>query len=129
MKVAPEADPSDGLLDVVAMVDLTRAQGIALAQHIYRGSHVGRPGVSLERGAVVEAEALVPGAEVLIDLDGETPGRLPLRARLAKGAVRSAFEPGRLLGGRRGRPGFAAGVPDPACTSALAARRRAVLVH
>ncbi|HVJ15892.1 MAG TPA: diacylglycerol kinase family protein [Polyangiaceae bacterium] len=87
MKVAPEADPSDGLLDVVAMVDLTRAQGIALAQHIYRGSHVGRPGVSLERGAVVEAEPLVPGAEVLIDLDGETPGRLPLRARLAKGAV------------------------------------------
>jgi YegS/Rv2252/BmrU family lipid kinase len=88
MKVAPDADPSDGLLDVVAMVDFTRAQGIALAQHIYRGTHLGRPGVSLERGAVVEAEPLVPGAEVLIDLDGETPGRLPLRARLAKGAVK-----------------------------------------
>lgn len=88
MKVAPDADPSDGLLDVVAMYDLTRVQGIALAQHIYRGSHVGRPGVSVARGAVVEAEPLVPGAEVLIDLDGETPGRLPLRARLAKGAVK-----------------------------------------
>jgi diacylglycerol kinase (ATP) len=88
MKVAPEADPSDGLFDVVAMVDLTRAQGIALAQHIYKGTHLGRPGVSLSRGAVVEAEALVPGAEVLIDLDGETPGKLPLRAHLAKGAVK-----------------------------------------
>ncbi|HTA91578.1 MAG TPA: diacylglycerol kinase family protein [Polyangiaceae bacterium] len=88
MKIAPDADPSDGLFDVVAMHDLTRAQGVALAHRIYQGSHVGQPGVRVARGALVEAESLVPRAEVLIDMDGETPGRLPLVARVAQGALK-----------------------------------------
>jgi YegS/Rv2252/BmrU family lipid kinase len=88
MMVAPDADPGDGAFDVIAMTDLTRAQGVALSQHIYKGSHLGRPGVSVARGQVVEAEPLVPGGEVLIDMDGETPGRLPLRASVARGALR-----------------------------------------
>ncbi|HEY2406792.1 MAG TPA: diacylglycerol kinase family protein [Polyangiaceae bacterium] len=88
MKIAPDADPSDGLFDVVALVDLTRAQGIALARRIYSGSHLGQPGVRVAQGTRIEAEALVPNAEVLIDMDGETPGRLPLTARVARGALR-----------------------------------------
>lgn len=88
MLIAPDADPSDGLLDVIAVHDLSRAQGIALAQHIYKGSHVRQPGVTVTRGKVVEAEPLVQRSEVLVDMDGETPGRLPLRAELAPGALR-----------------------------------------
>jgi YegS/Rv2252/BmrU family lipid kinase len=88
MLIAPDADPSDGLLDVVALHDLSRVQGIALAQHIYKGSHLGQPGVLVARGKVVEAEPLARGTEVLVDMDGETPGRLPLRAELAPGALR-----------------------------------------
>jgi diacylglycerol kinase family enzyme len=76
------------LFDVVALVDLSRAQGIALASRIYAGSHIGQPGVRIARGARVDAEALVPNAEVLIDMDGETPGRLPLSARVARGALK-----------------------------------------
>jgi YegS/Rv2252/BmrU family lipid kinase len=41
MMVAPNADPSDGLLDVVAMCDLTRAQGVGLGFRLYSGSHIG----------------------------------------------------------------------------------------
>jgi hypothetical protein len=41
----------------------------------------------MTRGAVVEAEPLVRNADVLIDMDGETPGRLPLVARVAPGAL------------------------------------------
>jgi diacylglycerol kinase (ATP) len=88
MLIAPDADPSDGLLDVVALHDLSRVQSVALAQHIYKGSHLGQPGVSVARGKVVEAEAMAAGTEVLVDMDGETPGRLPLRATLAPGALR-----------------------------------------
>jgi len=88
MKIAPDANPSDGFIDVVAMHDLTRAQGVALAPRLYQGTHIGQPGVRVTRGALIEAESLVPRAEVLIDMDGETPGRLPLVARLAKGALR-----------------------------------------
>ena len=88
MKIAPDADPSDGLLDVVAMHDLTRAQSVALAPRVYQGTHVAQPGVLVTRGSRIEAESLVPRAEVLIDMDGETPGRLPLVARVAPGALR-----------------------------------------
>jgi YegS/Rv2252/BmrU family lipid kinase len=88
MMIAPDADPSDGMLDVVALHDLSRTQGIALAQHIYKGSHLGQPGVKVARGKVVEAEPLVARTEVLVDMDGETPGRLPLRAELAPAALR-----------------------------------------
>jgi len=88
MKVAPKADPHDGLFDVVAMCDLTRAQGIALAHRIYKGSHLGQRGIELCRGRVVEAAPLRRHDEVLIDLDGETPGKLPLTARIVPGALR-----------------------------------------
>ena len=88
MKIAPDADPSDGLFDVIAMHDLTRAQGVALAPRLYQGTHLHQPGVKVTRGALIEAESLVPRAEILIDMDGETPGRLPLVARIAKGALK-----------------------------------------
>jgi len=88
MKIAPDASPDDGLFDVVAMHGLTRAQGVALAPRIYQGTHIGQPGVHFSRGARIEAESLVPRAEVLIDMDGETPGRLPLVACVARGALK-----------------------------------------
>jgi YegS/Rv2252/BmrU family lipid kinase len=88
MMIAPEADPSDGQLDVVALHDMTRLQSSLLAQHIYKGSHLGQPGVTVARGKRIEAEPLAAGTEVLVDMDGETPGRLPLSAELAPGALR-----------------------------------------
>lgn len=88
MKVAPDALPNDGLFDVIAMHDLTRAQVVGFSSRIYQGTHVGQPGVRFVRGSLVEAESLVPRGEVLIDMDGETPGRLPLVARVARGALK-----------------------------------------
>lgn len=88
MMIAPAADPSDGLIDVVALHDMSRLKAAALSKHIYKGTHSGQPGVSMTRGKVIEAEPLAKGTEVLIDMDGETPGRLPLRAELAPGALR-----------------------------------------
>lgn len=88
MKIAPDASPNDGLFDVIAMHDLTRAEGVALAPRLYQGTHLGQRGVRFARGALIEAESLVPRAEVLIDMDGETPGRLPLRVRVARGALK-----------------------------------------
>jgi YegS/Rv2252/BmrU family lipid kinase len=88
MMIAPEAEPNDGLFDVVALSDLNRTRAVALAAHIYRGSHIGQPGISVARAQVVEAEPLRRSEPVLIDMDGETPGRLPLRARIAHGALR-----------------------------------------
>jgi YegS/Rv2252/BmrU family lipid kinase len=88
MMIAPDADPSDGLLDVVALGDMSKLESALLSQHVYEGKHLDRTGVSVARGKVVEAEPLAAGTEVLVDMDGETPGRLPLRAELAPGALR-----------------------------------------
>lgn len=88
MMIAPDADPADGLLDVVALTDLSKLQASLLSQYIYDGKHLSREGVKVTRGKVIEAEPLAAGTEVLVDMDGETPGRLPLRAELAPGALR-----------------------------------------
>src|SRR6478735_1691006 len=88
MKVAPDASVDDGSFDVIAMHDLTRAQVAGFSSRIYQGTHLGQPGVRFARGSLIEAESLVPRAEVLIDMDGETPGRLPLVARVAHGALK-----------------------------------------
>ncbi len=87
MMIAPDADPADGKFDVVALASMPRAKVIALSSKIYGGNHITSPGVSITRGARVEAEPVVDGDEVLIDMDGETPGRLPLIATVAPAAI------------------------------------------
>ena len=88
MNVAPDADPADGRFDVVALGDLSRLGAMTLSRKIYTGEHVTAPGVRITRGARVEATPVRASDVVLIDMDGETPGRLPLTARVAAGAVR-----------------------------------------
>jgi diacylglycerol kinase (ATP) len=88
MRIAPNADPSDGVFDVVALADLSKRESLALLGHLYRGSHIGRPKVHATRGQEVVAEPLGESSEVMIDLDGETPGRLPLVARVLAAALR-----------------------------------------
>ncbi len=88
MKVAPDADPSDGSFDVIAVGDLSRLRSLALTGHIYRGTHVDEPDIRVGRAREVRAEPLHAGDEVLIDLDGEAPGRLPLVARVLPSALR-----------------------------------------
>lgn len=88
MKIAPDADPADGLLDVIALGDLSRLRSMSLASHVYRGTHVNESGVKVGRGAEIVAKPLLADGEVLIDMDGETPGRLPLVARVLPSALK-----------------------------------------
>jgi diacylglycerol kinase (ATP) len=88
MKIAPDADPSDGLFDVVALGNISTAAALALSGKIYAGTHLAMPNVYTARGRVVEAEPVHPWASVLIDMDGETPGQLPLKATVLPGAIR-----------------------------------------
>lgn len=88
MMIAPDADPSDGKFDVVALGDLTRVEAMGLSRAIYSGSHPGRRKVQIRRGSRVVATPLRARRDVLIDMDGETPGRLPLSAKVAAGALK-----------------------------------------
>lgn len=79
MKVAPEASLDDGRFDVVTMHAMDLGRALRTALRIYRGTHVGQPGVEMHRAEVVEAEPIDPTEAVLLDVDGEAPGRLPAR--------------------------------------------------
>lgn len=87
MKIAPDADPADGSLDSVLIGDLSKRETYALTSHIYEGTHVSRPRVAVSRGREFEVAGSLPDQNVEIEIDGETPGTLPVRVRLFPGAV------------------------------------------
>jgi diacylglycerol kinase (ATP) len=87
MMIAPQADPSDGRFEVVCIGDLTRLEAMGLSSKIYKGTHLSAHGVKVGFGSKIEAEPMHSWATVLLDVDGEQPGRLPLTATMAKGAV------------------------------------------
>ena len=87
MMVAPTARMDDGLLDVTAWKGLGFADFLTKRRMLYDGTHVKLPNTRCLRARVVEAEPM-EGAEVLLDVDGEQPGRLPARWRVLPGALR-----------------------------------------
>jgi diacylglycerol kinase (ATP) len=87
MHIAPGADTADGLLDIVLVGDLTRARFLSLFPKVYKGDHIGLEEVRTGRGRSVAVRAVRSGKPVLVDVDGETPGYLPLAARMFPGAL------------------------------------------
>ncbi len=85
MLVAPNAEPDDGLFDVVVVPAYSRLELLRRLPGIYRGTHLEVPGVQVHRGRVLEAEPL--GDAVWCDVDGEPLGRLPARFEILPGAV------------------------------------------
>jgi diacylglycerol kinase family enzyme len=88
MMIAPNANLSDGVLDVVCLGDMRRTEALALSSKIYKGTHVSSPNVLVTRGAEIEAEPARRAQKVLLDMDGETPGMLPIHVRVAPGLLR-----------------------------------------
>jgi diacylglycerol kinase (ATP) len=86
MNVAPAADAGDGLFEVVAVGDLSFAEALVLAPRLYAGKHLDHPRVMSTRGTRVEAVPL-SNSPVHVDADGETPGRLPLKATIFPAAL------------------------------------------
>nr|MDQ3032396.1 diacylglycerol kinase family lipid kinase [Myxococcota bacterium] len=86
MHIAPEAKIDDGLFDVVGLEMSVRAS-MGLTARVYSGRHIGQRGVTFERARVVRAEPVVAGDAVLLDVDGEAPGRLPATLTVRPGAI------------------------------------------
>ncbi len=91
MMMAPDADPSDGLFDVVAMGDFTLLESIKDGSKIYKGKHLESPKVKTWRASKIKAEAIDAGEHVYIDMDGETPGRIPIEIEMLHKAVKLAI--------------------------------------
>jgi diacylglycerol kinase family enzyme len=85
MLLAPEAQPDDGLFDVVLIGDISKADFATTAPKLYRGTHVSHPKVEVLRSARVA----VGSAERLpIEVDGEQLGTTPATFEVVPGALR-----------------------------------------
>jgi diacylglycerol kinase (ATP) len=76
MKLMPGAKFDDGILDLIEMGDVSRLGVLfGVMPKLYSGAHIGHPKVQVSQGTSFRFESAV---ETLVDLDGETVGRLPL---------------------------------------------------
>lgn len=87
MHIAPGARLDDGLFDVVVLPEASYAAQARALPALYRGTILRQPNVIHRRGASVFAEP-VEESPVLLDVDGEAPGRLPATFSIRTGVVR-----------------------------------------
>jgi len=88
MRIAPAADPSDGLLDCVVLGDLSVPQAFALTSKIYAGTHLNVARAKTQRGRHFEATPWPAPADGWVELDGEVAGKLPLVVDVLPRAIR-----------------------------------------
>jgi diacylglycerol kinase (ATP) len=85
MKICPDAEPDDGLFDVLLIGDVTKRDLLFVLPKTYRGNHLPHPRLEVLRGRVVTVDADEP---LPIELDGEQPGTTPARFEVVPRALR-----------------------------------------
>jgi diacylglycerol kinase (ATP) len=89
LKIAPDADPEDGLLDVLVAGPFNRSGVVGIFPRLYQGTHVTDPRITVFRARSVTVEPvpeLGPHPPVAF-ADGERIGPLPLRVEIVPGAL------------------------------------------
>jgi diacylglycerol kinase (ATP) len=85
MKILPDADPADGLFDVLVWGDVSKLD-LALNLHkLYRGTHTGHPKATIRRARRV---TVTPDSALPIEVDGEQPGLTPATFEIVPSALR-----------------------------------------
>jgi diacylglycerol kinase (ATP) len=85
MKLAPDADPDDGLFDVVLIGDVTKLDFVTTSPKLYHGGHVGHRRVEVVRSAAVSVDGAMP---LPLELDGEVAGTTPASFEVVPRALR-----------------------------------------
>ncbi|HVY11404.1 MAG TPA: diacylglycerol kinase [Mycobacteriales bacterium] len=84
MKVTPDADVTDGLMDVMVLGPVSKPEFLKTFPKVFKGTHITHPAVTMRKAKVVELSS--PG--VTAYADGEYLADLPIRCECVKGAVR-----------------------------------------
>lgn len=114
MRIAPNALLNDGLFDVVVVGEAGLWSFLRDGYRLYRGTHLNLPFVQWRRGKSVIAEPC--GSEpILIDMDGEQPGQLPVRYDILPAQLRvcAPWHNSAAIGMHSGRSTAAS---SPACS-------------
>lgn len=87
MRIAPDAAPDDGLFDVVIVAGIGVLKLLWNINSIYKGEHIAMDQVKVVRGKKVVATPANDADEILLDVDGESPGRLPATFEILPGVI------------------------------------------
>ena len=87
MRIAPDARLDNGQFDVVLCADMGVRRSLAGLPSLYKGRHLGRPGITVRRGRVVTVTPLEQ-RPILFDVEGEQVGRAPATLTCLPGAIR-----------------------------------------
>lgn len=83
MRIAPDADPADGLLDLVVITPVRATQALGLLAAVFTGRHTGHPAVHIRQARTVR----IQGPALTAYGDGEPLAPLPLTCRVRPGAL------------------------------------------
>jgi YegS/Rv2252/BmrU family lipid kinase len=85
MRLAPDAELDDGLLDVVMLADRSKAGFLRTLPKVFKGAHVDDPGVTILRGREITFGADRPFTAYA---DGDPMVDLPATVRVLPGVLR-----------------------------------------
>lgn len=93
MMIAPDAEIDDGLLDIVVVRASGKAGLIWDLRLLYGGRHRDHHAITIQRGRKVTVEPLGGRMEnfALVDIDGESPGRIPATFEIIPGVLRLRY--------------------------------------
>jgi YegS/Rv2252/BmrU family lipid kinase len=93
MMIAPDADLNDGLFDIVILKAASKLQLIWDLRLVYSGRHRNHPAITIVRGRKVLVEPVGSAATngALVDIDGESPGRVPATFEMLPDALTLRF--------------------------------------
>jgi diacylglycerol kinase (ATP) len=89
MKIAPDAVPDDALFEVVIVRSASKLSLLMDLRLVYRGAHKARPSCTILRGSKIVVEPLdnLDSNAALLDIDGESPGRIPATFEVMPAAI------------------------------------------
>ena len=87
MRVAPDADPSDGLFDVVTFEATSRTELLTFSWRIRSGDHLRSPRVAVRRTTRLAIAARDERGPLYLQADGELLGRDPFEFEILPAAL------------------------------------------
>jgi len=88
MWIAPGSSLTDGQLQLVTLGDVSKLDLVSTLPRVYSGTHLSHDKVSRDKAHQVAVRAVDRAQEVLLDVDGEQPGKLPAVFHVMPGAIK-----------------------------------------